>query len=144
LITPRIGNKWIRSPSSWRWWHNTVPTKLRQLDAEGIRIIFFSNQSTISLKENPKAIQKDSMSLTNFKSQLTAILQQLDLPISVYAATGQDRYRKPRIGMWQEMLKDLELDEPGKVDLNASFYVGNAAGREKSATRPKDHACSDR
>jgi bifunctional polynucleotide phosphatase/kinase len=144
LITPSVGNKWARSPSGWRWWHNTVPTKLKQLDAEGFRVIFLSNQGTISLKDNPKALQKDSISLINFKSQLTAILQQLDLPISVYAATGQDRYRKPRTGMWQEMLEDFELDEPGKVDMNASFYVGDAAGREKIANRPKDHACSDR
>jgi bifunctional polynucleotide phosphatase/kinase len=144
LITPSAGNKWARSPSGWRWWHNTVPTKLKQLDAEGFRVIFLSNQGTISLKDNPKALQKDSISLINFKSQLTAILQQLDLPISVYAATGQDRYRKPRTGMWQEMLEDFELDEPGKVDMNASFYVGDAAGREKIANRPKDHACSDR
>lgn len=144
LIAPSTGNKWSRSASGWRWWHNTIPTKLKELHAQGFRIIILSNQSTISLKDNPKVIQKDSVSLINFKSQLTAILQQLDLPISVYAATGQDVYRKPRAGMWKEMLEDLEVDGPGMVDMDASFYVGDAAGREKSPKRPKDHACSDR
>jgi bifunctional polynucleotide phosphatase/kinase len=96
------------------------------------------------LKDNPKSLQKDSISLINFKGQLAAILRQLDLPISVYAATGQDKYRKPRTGMWKEMLEYHHLDGSRAVDLGASFYVGDAAGREKSLDRAKDHACSDR
>lgn len=144
LIAPSIGQKWSRSASGWRWWHNTIPTKLKGLHAEGFKIMILSNQSTINLKDNPKLLQKDSVSLFNFKNQLAAILQQLDLPISVYAATGLDLYRKPRTGMWEEMLKDHNLDRPELVDLNGSFYVGDAAGREKTSNRPKDHACSDR
>jgi bifunctional polynucleotide phosphatase/kinase len=144
LISPSLGNKWGRSASGWKWWHSTVPTKLKELHTEGFRIIILSNQSTISLKDNPKLIQKDSVSLVNFKSQLAAMLQQLDLPISVYAATGQDIYRKPRVGMWKAMLEDQDLDGSGMVDLTASFFVGDAAGREKTSQRPKDHACSDR
>jgi bifunctional polynucleotide phosphatase/kinase len=144
LIAPSIGNKWSRSASGWRWWHNTIPAKMRELHAEGFQIIILSNQSTISLKDNPKLLQKDSVSLINFKSQLIAILQQLDLPISVYAATSQDVYRKPRTGMWKEMLEDHDLSGSGMVDLSSSFYVGDAAGREKTSKRVKDHACSDR
>lgn len=144
LIAPSIGSKWSRSASGWRWWHSTIPTRLKELHAKGSRIVILSNQSAISLKDNPKVIQKDSVSLVNFKSQLAAILQRLDLPISVYAATGQDVYRKPRTGMWREVLEDLDLHGPGMVDMSASLYVGDAAGREKTSTRPKDHSCSDR
>lgn len=144
LIAPSIGSKWSRSASGWRWWHSTIPARLKELHAKGSRIVLLSNQSTISLKDNPKVIQKDSVSLVNFKSQLAAILQRLDLPISVYAATGQDVYRKPRAGMWREMLEDLDLNGPGMVDMSASLYVGDAAGREKTPTRRKDHSCSDR
>lgn len=144
LIRPSIGNKWSRSASGWKWWNNTIPTKLKELHEQGFHIVLLSNQSTISLKDNPKVLQKDSVSLINFKNQLAAILQQLDLPISVYAATIQDTYRKPRIGMWNEMLDDHDLKGPKTVDLGLSFYVGDAAGREKTPTRPKDHACSDR
>ena len=103
-----------------------------------------SNQSAISLKDNPKLLQKDSIGLVNFKSQLGAIFRQLDLPISVYAATAQDNYRKPRTGMWKAMVEDEGLGGYDMVDLEGSFYVGDAAGREKTVGRVKDHACSDR
>jgi bifunctional polynucleotide phosphatase/kinase len=46
--------------------------------------------------------------------------------------------------MWKEMLEDHELDGPGLLNMENSFYVGDAAGREKTVRRPKDHACSDR
>lgn len=144
LIAPSNGNRWNRSASGWRWWHNSIPKKLKELHAEGFLIILFSNQSTISLKDNPRLPPKDSVSLVNFKSQLLAILQQLDLPISIYAATGQDVYRKPRTGMWKEMVQDHGLGGSGLLDLSASFFVGDAAGRAKTPQRPKDHACSDR
>lgn len=40
-----------------------------------------------------------------------------------------DKYRKPRPGMWEECLSDLGLDAEG-VDLGSSYLVGDAAGRE--------------
>ena len=95
--------------------------------------MLLSNQSTISLKGNPKVVQKDSISFFNFKNQLAAILQQMDLPVSVYAATGQGAYRKPRTGMLQETLRDHDLEGSGMIDMNASFYVEDAADREKTS-----------
>lgn len=94
-----------------------------------------SNQGNVI----PKA---DSKSMANLKACVTSILQQLDLPLRFYAATIQDRYRKPRIGMWEKLLDDLQLD--GAIDMNNSFYVGDAGGREKTDRRPKDHSNCDR
>jgi bifunctional polynucleotide phosphatase/kinase len=138
------GKTWNRSATSWKWWHSSVPGRLKSLHQEGYLVIILSNQSTISLKDNKKTLQKDMASLTNFKAQLSSILAQLDLPISVYAATGQDKYRKPRIGMWEEVLEDFSLQTEGAVDMAESFYIGDAAGREKTDNRRKDHASSDR
>ena len=103
-----------------------------------------SNQGNISLKDDPKKLQKDTLSLQNFKNQATSVVRQLDFPCSVYAAAAQDDYRKPRTGMWHEMLEDYDLEAPGAVDLANSFYIGDAAGRDKTDSRHKDHACSDR
>lgn len=64
-------------------------------------------------------------------------MNDLDVPLSVYAATESDEYRKPRLGMWREFLDDYDLDVSG-VDLNSSFFVGDAAGR------PGDHSQVDR
>ena len=144
LITAAAGGKWAKSATGWKWWDVSVPAKLKQLNNDGYLVVIISNQGNMSLKENAKSLQKDTVSFVNFKAQVTAILRQLDLPISVYAATEQDKYRKPRIGMWQEMLDDYDLEGDGSVDLGQSFYVGDAAGRAKTGKRRKDHACSDR
>ncbi|RMZ90267.1 hypothetical protein DV736_g2499, partial [Chaetothyriales sp. CBS 134916] len=143
IISP-AGNKWARGAESWKWWHPSVPGRLRSLHDQGYLVTIFSNQGNISLKDDPKKLQKNTASFTNLKAQLASILCQLDLPISFYGATAQDRYRKPRTGMWDELLEDYDLQSEGVVDMSQSFYVGDAAGREKSGKRRKDHATSDR
>ena len=122
----------------------SIPAKLKKLHNDGYLVIIMTNQGNISLKENTKTLQQENASLANFKAQVTAVLRQLNLPVSVYAATEQDKFRKPRVGMWQEMLEDYDLEGDGSVDLGQSFYVGDAAGRAKTDKRRKDHACSDR
>ena len=64
--------------------------------------------------------------------------------MSIYAATGKDIYRKPRTGMWKQMLKDYNIYEPGDVDLENSMFVGDAGGRIARGGKPKDFSCSDR
>lgn len=96
-----------------------------------------TNQKKISIQKELKAGRSDSKSLANFKEKVSAIMRQLDIPMSVYAATEDDENRKPRLGMWKEFLDDYDLDADG-VDLPNSLFVGDAAGR------PKDHSSSDR
>lgn len=104
-----------------------------------------SNQGGISLKPDPKTIKSDQKRLADFKGKVSAVLSQLDLPISVYAATGRDGFRKPRVGMWVELLDDHDLEGIDFVDLENSFFVGDAGGREAIAgLTAKDHSCVDR
>jgi len=80
-----------------------------------------------------------------FKTKASAVLSQLDLgETSLYAATEKDVFRKPRPGMWKEMVEDYDLDDTDGIDLANSFFVGDAAGRIASAGKPKDFSCSDR
>ncbi|KIV88376.1 polynucleotide kinase 3'-phosphatase [Exophiala mesophila] len=144
IIVANTGSKWARSPTSWKWWDQSIPGRLKQLHEEGYAIVFLSNQGNVSLKDNPKSLQKDTPSLVNLKNQITSIFRQLDIPLSFYGATAQDRFRKPRTGMWDEMLDDLGLQAEDAVDVDGSFYVGDAAGRAKTDQRNKDHAPSDR
>lgn len=65
-------------------------------------------------------------------------MRQLDIPLSIFAATQYDEFRKPRPGMWKEILDEYDLDVDGRLDLPGSLFVGDAAGR------PGDHSCSDR
>jgi bifunctional polynucleotide phosphatase/kinase len=103
-----------------------------------------SNQGGISLKPDPKTIKSDQKRLADFKTKVSAVMNQLDLPISVYAATARDQYRKPRTGMWGEMLDDYDLDGTHSLDLENSVFVGDAGGREATAGAGKDHSCVDR
>lgn len=81
--------------------------------------------------------QSESKSLSIFKQKLISIMRDLEIPLSVYAATTDAEYRKPRPGMWHEFVDDYDLDVIG-VDKDKSFFVGDAAGR------PGDHSAADR
>jgi bifunctional polynucleotide phosphatase/kinase len=107
-------------------------------------VAIVSNQGGISLKPDPKTIKSDQKRLADFKGKVSAVLNQLDMPISVYAATARDQYRKPRTGMWDEILDDYDLDGANSVDLENSFFVGDAGGREALKGGVKDHSCVDR
>ena len=67
----------------------------------------------------------------------------LDLPISIYAATAKDMYRKPRTGMWEEFLKENDINSES-VDVQNSFFVGDAGGRPAAFNARSDFSCSDR
>lgn len=96
-----------------------------------------SNQKQIKIQKDLKKGASESKSLANFKERVAAVLSNLNIPLSVYAATENDEYRKPRLGMWKEFVEDYDLDVTG-VDLAQSFFVGDAAGR------PGDHSQVDR
>ena len=146
LIATKSGNRFAKGSDDWKWWHHSVPTKLKQLHSDGYCIVVLSNQGGISLRSDSKTAKGDMKSLTNFKGKVTQVLNSLNLPVSVYAATGQDKYRKPRGGMWDQLLKDYGLSDEGDVLHETTLFVGDAAGREgdKKKGVKKDHSCSDR
>ena len=146
LITTKSGLKFARGEGDWKWWHAVVPSRLKQLDAEGYAIVAISNQAAVSLRADVKAPKDGMRSLNNLKGKVIAVFKALDMPISLYAATGLDIYRKPRTGMWEQLLKDYGLTDPGDIDHENSVFVGDAAGRaaDQSIGAKKDHSSSDR
>lgn len=146
LIATKSGLKFARGEDDWRWWRTSVPTRLKELRAEGFALVVLSNQAAVSLKSDTKTPNGAMRSLNNIKGKASAVFKTLDLPISLYAATEHDIYRKPRTGMWQQLLGDYGLEEPGSVDVEKSIFVGDAAGRagDPQAKIKKDHSCSDR
>lgn len=101
------------------------------------------SQAGVKLSENTKRYAQ-------FKSKTEAIFRALDIPLLLYAATGHDIFRKPRPGMFTEMCHDLDLDNkdvPVALNIDESFFVGDAAGRSAasgSSKRSVDHSSSDR
>ncbi|KAI8634465.1 DNA kinase/phosphatase Pnk1 [Xylariaceae sp. FL1651] len=155
LIIPSSGKKFGNDPGDWKWWDASVPTRLRKLyKEENYRIVIISNQAGLTLHSDPNSkapIGAIKAKVSNFKQKCSAVLAQLDLPISIYAATERDIYRKPRTGMWKELCADYDIPEQ-EVDLENSIFVGDAGGRtaqlKNSKTgvpaTAKDFSCSDR
>ena len=146
VIATQSGNRFARDERDWRWWHPSVPGKLKELHANGYAVVVMSNQAAVSLRSDPKTPKNGMRSLDNLKGKVTAVLTALDLPMTVLAATGHDLFRKPRTGMWQTLLAEYGLQGDGSVDLERCVFVGDAAGREgdKAKKVKKDHSCSDR
>lgn len=142
LIATKSGLKFARGEDDWKWWHASVPGRLKDLHAQGYALVVVSNQGAVSLRADGKTAKSDMKSLSIFKGKVAAVLRALDLPVAVYAATGKDGFRKPRTGMWGQVLRERGLE----VDLEGSVFVGDAGGRaeDKAKGRKKDHSCSDR
>ncbi|KAK6499587.1 hypothetical protein TWF481_009952 [Arthrobotrys musiformis] len=124
LISTKSGKTFARDGEDWKWWHPTVPSKLRQMSEEGYRLVIFTNQNGLKASGS-KADDK----LREWKKKINYIVTALNLPIHVYAATETDIYRKPRTGMFEHYLSDLGADAP-LVDMENSVFVGDAAGRK--------------
>lgn len=106
-------------------------------------IVVVSNQGGIALKPNPKVKLGQTSKLVSFKTKVSTILSELDLPLTIYAATGKDMYRKPRTGIWTEFLEDHDLT-PEAVDFENSVFVGDAGGRLAGDEMAVDFSCCDR
>ncbi|KAK6347679.1 hypothetical protein TWF718_005517 [Orbilia javanica] len=124
LISTKSGRTFAKDGEDWKWWHPTVPSKLRQMFEDGCRIVIFTNQNGLKASGS-KADDK----LKEWKKKINYIVTALNIPIHVYAATETDIYRKPRTGMFEHYLSDLGDDAP-LVDMDASVFVGDAAGRK--------------
>lgn len=147
MISTKSGNRFSKDPTDWQWLFPIVPGRLRQLyEVEQYKIIIFSNQGGLGAHKNSKSPKMDNKRNSDFKAKVNAILANLDIPVSLYAASGTDHFRKPGTGMWKEMLDDYDMSAAitEGVDMEQSFYIGDAAGRIKDLQKNQDFACSDR
>ncbi|KAI9888560.1 MAG: hypothetical protein M1814_006801 [Vezdaea aestivalis] len=150
LVSTKSGKTHSSQSDDWAWWRPEVPAVLEQLHEDGFHVIVFSNQAGITLDEGSKKSKgtrptgTGEKRLKGFKQKVSTVLGQLDIPVMLLAATERDRFRKPCTGMWDEMLIDYHLNLPGSVDLQASFFVGDAGGRVANGKIKKDFSCSDR
>ena len=135
IIKTKSGARFPKNKDDWEFYFHDIPQKLKKLIEEHYKIVFFTNQSGVG---------KDEKKIKAFKSKIENIVNQISLPIQVYIATGKTTYRKPLPGMWNTLVDSK--NDGLIIDLNNSFYVGDAAGREKNwaPKRNKDHSCADR
>ncbi|KAJ7581056.1 polynucleotide kinase 3 phosphatase-domain-containing protein [Mycena floridula] len=111
----------------WKWLLPCVKSRLEKLHNEGFSIVIVSNQAGL----------KSDSRLTDWKEgKMTSIAKDLPLPFHLFASRSKDKYRKPDTGIWDELVRIFDKDGVA-IDREASFFVGDAAGRKG------DHADSD-
>lgn len=74
-------------------------------------------------------LDKPGSKLNTFKLKTAAIYSTLDIPLTLYATTENDKYRKTRGGMRNEMVDDYDIDICG-VNKEESLLVGDAMERD--------------
>ncbi|KAG8928212.1 hypothetical protein FRC02_007217 [Tulasnella sp. 418] len=140
LIVPKSGNRFAKDPSDWTWWTGgesrngtVVKNRLKQLHEEGFSIVIITNQSAAHVSTAKRTEYTDK-----WKRKIPLIAANLpDVPFRIFAATAKDVYRKPMLGTWFA-LERIFAEDGVAIDLGSSFYVGDAAGRNK------DHGQGDR
>ena len=137
LIAPKSGRRFPLHRGDWRWLHPEVPLKLKQLYRDGWKLVIFTNQRGISTGQTTAA---------TITGKISDIIEHLDCPVQAFVATADDLFRKPATNMWSKFIHDH--NDHTIVDLAASVYVGDAAGRQKAwdgnAATKRDHSAADR
>ena len=118
--TPLGGN----DPKAWTMQYPHVPLVLRELAATGHKIVVVTNESMDRFKK-PEAIKACVLKKTG---RLEAFAAAVGIPMVVLCPTAKDAYRKPGTAAWAFFTNQCNADVP--VDLAASFFVGDAAGRK--------------
>uniref|UniRef100_A0A7N2R943 Uncharacterized protein n=1 Tax=Quercus lobata TaxID=97700 RepID=A0A7N2R943_QUELO len=123
---------------AWSLMYPSVPDKLQSLYNDGFKLVIFTNESNIERWKKKRQVAVDSKI-----GRLNNFIKRVNVPIQVFIACGlgessiqaADPFRKPKPGMWHVMEK--HFNSGISIDMDQSFYVGDAAGREN------DHSDAD-
>lgn len=105
-----------------------IPNIMKELHNKGYMIFIISNQGDIGRATNSKENVTKCI-----QQRFDTFVKQCDISCIIFASTMNDEFRKPNIGMWSIITRLFPA-----IDMDASFYVGDAAGR------PNDHSDCDK
>ncbi|XP_028397112.1 uncharacterized protein LOC114520949 isoform X2 [Dendronephthya gigantea] len=127
IIKTKSGKDFPIDKNDWIFTSQEVKLKLEENQKGGINNVIMSNQGGIGLGLQDKL---------EWMEKIEDITSQLNIPIFVLAATKENNYRKPDVGMWEYYY--CTLNQFKMINMKTAIYVGDAAGR------PNDHGDSDR
>ena len=117
-----------RQPEAWSvLFPKKTKATLRHLVQSGYKIVIFTNQGGIGRAKRTKDAE-----ILKVKKRIEGFIQEMqgdvEIPIDVVVSIDkQSSFHKPATGMWTFFKENLN----GKtaIDVQKSFYVGDAAGR---------------
>lgn len=118
-----------RGPNAWSMMFNNVPDVMRELHARRYRNVILTNESIERFVDDEVRRQ----AVVKKTSRLDGFMRKVGVPCLSIISFASDEYRKPDTKAW-ELITTRDGHAPDKA---ASFYVGDACGREK------DHGDSD-
>ena len=118
IIKTKSGQQYPVDENDWTFTFPDVEERMKENKNIGINNVIMSNQAGIGLGYQDKI---------QWMNKIENIISQLGVPMRVLAATEENRYRKPDIGMWDYYKCTLNQFED--TDMNTAVYVGDAAGR---------------
>lgn len=148
LIKTKSGKVFPTNCQDWQLLYDSIPSDFKKLHSDGFKIVIFTNQ---------KGIHAGKVDRNEFRKKIEAIVGKLGIPVQAFVSVAGGHYRKPCVGMWNEL--KLRNDEV-EINEKESIFVGDAAGRIKTTVRvnrfnfhlililqsrpKKDHSYADR
>ncbi|EGV63133.1 PNK3P-domain-containing protein [Yamadazyma tenuis ATCC 10573] len=146
LVDTISGSKFARGPNDWKLWRNIdqsqsqVVPKLKSLVEQGYTIAIFTNQGGVLGVPQAKSYLNFRERVNSFVGHVQKDIEQFKPLVfaspkkpSAKKATlkvSPDEYhlvmRKPQVGMWNQLKREIGVE----IDMENSFYVGDAAGRD--------------
>lgn len=126
------------SDQKWKLLDAGIVDKIADLVEQKYIIVIFTNQSGMGSGKNFDK-PKWRKALDDLVKILMSKVENDSYYFAVYVAKGHDLYRKPNIGLWEQMKIDLK-EEFGLTKLKISkksFFCGDAAGRTSASTFKK-------
>lgn len=135
LIKTKSGLRFAKNSEDWVLNFSEISQKISDLFKKNYKIVVFTNQG---------GVKSDQNKVKELKIRIESVLKKIKVPMQVFASTGKNIYRKPAPGMWDSLVN--ERNDGMEIDITNSFYVGDAAGREKNwaPKKNKDHSIGDR
>lgn len=115
----------------WKLLNNSISEKFAELVSNNYIIVIFTNQSGMSIGKNFDK-PKWRKAINDLAKILMSKVENGQYYFAVYVAKNYDLYRKPNIGLWEQMKNDLICEfNLDRIRISKkSFFCGDAAGRK--------------
>lgn len=131
LVATQSGRVHPKDRQDWKWWHDSVPDRLRALAGEPRTLLVVVTNQSGAAEEPRRAL---------LLGRMEDVCRALGVPLCVLVATADGAARKPRTGAWEFFTRSVV------AHALPHLFVGDAAGRAAgwAPGKKKDFSDTDR